>query len=213
MGITWPFFYFDGGRVSSLCGVVVFVCVSERLDHRSPMRLRRAYLEHSPINGQVCSRTEEVAHSAYGQRRSTISLHWTHTSHMLLLWAWTSSQIGALLWCKAKGGGGGGAECEDTRNKRTTNFYRAVHPLKGHLWDTGQKRCPARARRANAPATFQPITSDCQDIPLVQWSSERHKTVDVSPWVRFSPHPTECHAEEVLRRVVSDLRMVAQPHH
>ena len=27
----------------------------------------------------------------------------------------------------------------------------AVHPLKGHRWGTGQKRCLARARRANAP--------------------------------------------------------------
>ena len=28
---------------------------------------------------------------------------------------------------------------------------RLVHPLKGHRWGTGQKRCPARTRRANAP--------------------------------------------------------------
>ena len=28
----------------------------------------------------------------------------------------------------------------------------AVHPLKGHQWGTGQKRCSARARRANAPS-------------------------------------------------------------
>ena len=27
---------------------------------------------------------------------------------------------------------------------------RLVHPLKGHRWGMGQKRCPARARRANA---------------------------------------------------------------
>ena len=28
---------------------------------------------------------------------------------------------------------------------------RLVHPLKGHRWGTGQKRCPLRARRTNAP--------------------------------------------------------------
>ena len=32
-----------------------------------------------------------------------------------------------------------------------TVALRLVHPLKGHRWGTGQKRCPARARRANAP--------------------------------------------------------------
>ena len=26
-----------------------------------------------------------------------------------------------------------------------------AHPLKGHRWGTGPKRCPARARRANVP--------------------------------------------------------------
>ena len=26
-----------------------------------------------------------------------------------------------------------------------------AHPLKGHWWGTGPKRCPARARRANVP--------------------------------------------------------------
>ena len=26
-----------------------------------------------------------------------------------------------------------------------------VHPLKGYRWGTGQKRCPARAWRANVP--------------------------------------------------------------
>ena len=30
----------------------------------------------------------------------------------------------------------------------------AVHPLKGHRWGTGQKRCPARARRAPGALTL-----------------------------------------------------------
>ena len=29
-----------------------------------------------------------------------------------------------------------------------------AHPLKGHRWGTGPKRCPARARRANIPPHF-----------------------------------------------------------
>ena len=29
-----------------------------------------------------------------------------------------------------------------------------AHPLKGHRWGTGPKRCPARARRANVPPEF-----------------------------------------------------------
>ena len=36
-------------------------------------------------------------------------------------------------------------------NSCTARALRFVHPLKGHRWGMGQKRCPARAQRANAP--------------------------------------------------------------
>jgi hypothetical protein len=36
-------------------------------------------------------------------------------------------------------------------NSCTAHALRLVHPLKGHQWGTGQKRCPARARRTNVP--------------------------------------------------------------
>ena len=42
----------------------------------------------------------------------------------------------------------------------------AVHPLKGHRWGTGQKRCPARARRANAPPISPPKTRCEQECSL-----------------------------------------------
>ena len=36
-------------------------------------------------------------------------------------------------------------------NNCTAHAVRLVHPLKGRRWGTGQKRCPARARRTNVP--------------------------------------------------------------
>ena len=39
-------------------------------------------------------------------------------------------------------------------NSGTAHALRLVHPLKGHRWGTGQKRCPARARRAPGALTF-----------------------------------------------------------
>ena len=35
-----------------------------------------------------------------------------------------------------------------------------AHPLKGHRWGTGPKRCPARARRANVPPEHPPAPGE-----------------------------------------------------
>ena len=46
-----------------------------------------------------------------------------------------------------------------------------AHPLKGHRWGTGPKKCPARARRANVPP-LKPSKSKiirCRGFRLGDW--------------------------------------------
>ena len=79
-------------------------------------------------------------------------------------------------------------------NSCTAHALRLVHPLKGHRWGTGQKRCPARARRTNVPPVG-PLTTNSAFFSFVagflhvlipaavsaQWSGKRGLTGHAVP--------------------------------
>ena len=65
-----------------------------------------------------------------------------------------------------------------------------VHPLKGHQWGTGKKRCPARARRANAP----PLTS-VLNLSLSLSETLRNRVSLTS--VLYSSSPFELHRKSL----------------
>ena len=62
-----------------------------------------------------------------------------------------------------------------------------VHPLKGHRWGTGKKKCPARARRAPGALTLPHICDmDIFVAPLVATPKSDPKLATFGNYLRLT---------------------------